>query len=113
MGLPRASYQGQNSSVNIMLSDVTATSPVAASLGDPRELMERLIGMRASAFWAGRLQLALSDILEDIVCAMKSILLWMAAPATGMSRLHAKPLIQVPAPDTSGPELRVGVNATQ
>jgi len=55
----------------------------------------------------------LSDILEDIAFAAKSSLLWMAALVTGVSRLHTKPFLRVPAPDTSSSELRVGFKTTQ
>ena len=74
--------------------------------------VERLTGMRASAFWAGRLQLALGGILEDIVFAATSSLIWMAAPLTGMSRLYRKAFVRVPAPETANSELRVGFKAT-
>ena len=96
------------------MSDLTDRGPVPVSLAAaPREPVERLIEMRAPVFWAGRLQLALSDVLEDVAFAAKSSLLWMAALVTGVSRLYAKPLPRVPAPDTSSSELHVGFKATQ
>jgi hypothetical protein len=69
--------------------------------------------MRASAFWAGRLHLALGGVVEDIAFAAKSSLLWMVAPVTDMSRLYRKAFVRVPAPESATPELRVGFKATQ
>ena len=74
---------------------------------------EGLTGMRASAFWAGRLHLALRGILEDTAFAAKSSLIWIAAPLTRMSRLYRKAVVHVPAPETANSELRVGFKATQ
>ena len=68
--------------------------------------------MRASAFWAGRLQLVLGSVFEDVAFAAKSSLIWMAAPLTGMSRLYRKAFVRVPAPETANSELRVGFKAT-